>query len=639
MEGGRSALCASKMLLASISTFVFSMAILLSPQIVIPLLNVISTSAQEIPNFNVAAAGDWGCNSNASVTVNQIVSKSPELVLGLGDYSYRQTADCWLKQVDPIKSKMKITIGNHDDESSALLNQYMNSFGLAKQYYSFNYQNIHFLVLSTELSYVKGSQQYIFAENDLAEASANPEIKWIVVYYHKLAYTSAASHSAIPDLRDSMHPLFEKYKVDIVLQGHYHGYERTFPIKYNAAIPSSPIVTVREASNYRDPEGQIFLTVGTAGASLHTLGEKESYSVMQYRGFGFLNFNFTNAGATLEATFYANDGSIKDQFTFTKDTANTFPNGSSLVGAFYYPWTGGKDTPTPNQYAHWKDEGHKPPYSWASNYLPDINPAIFDPSNELYDSNDPTVVKKQLAWMDKAGVDFVISSWWGQNHYTDKALSNIFTNVLPASDNPNPNTKFVIYYEKEGFADIPVDEIISDINYIKTKYGNSEYYLKIDGKPVVFVYNTLGGAIDETPFAEAQKWDTARKQTGIFVVLKVFTDYKLNSNLADGWHQYAPTKSFEAQADWSAFVSPGFWKYDEAPRLAREDFTTFKQSVQKLAAADVRFKLIETWNEWGEGTGVEPAQKIIHDDMNGFSAAEPSYGDRYINILREYLRN
>ena len=38
--------------------------------------------------------------------------------------------------------------------------------------------------------------------------------------------------------------------------------------------------------------------------------------------------------------------------------------------------------------------------------------------------------------------------------------------------------------------------------------------------------------------------------------------------------------------------------------------------------------LLESWKEWGEGTGVEPAQEIIHDDINGFSAAEPSYSER-----------
>lgn len=41
-----------------------------------------------------AAAGAWGCNSDTQNTVNSIASKIPDLVLGLGDYSYDETEDC-----------------------------------------------------------------------------------------------------------------------------------------------------------------------------------------------------------------------------------------------------------------------------------------------------------------------------------------------------------------------------------------------------------------------------------------------------------------------------------------------------------------------------------------------------------------
>src|SRR5918994_4436811 len=47
-------------------------------------------------DFNFAAAGDWACTSDTTDTVNNIVDKNPELVLGLGDYSYEDSADCWL---------------------------------------------------------------------------------------------------------------------------------------------------------------------------------------------------------------------------------------------------------------------------------------------------------------------------------------------------------------------------------------------------------------------------------------------------------------------------------------------------------------------------------------------------------------
>ena len=41
--------------------------------------------------IKIAAVGNWGCTSNSQATVNNINSKNPELVLGLGDYSYEST--------------------------------------------------------------------------------------------------------------------------------------------------------------------------------------------------------------------------------------------------------------------------------------------------------------------------------------------------------------------------------------------------------------------------------------------------------------------------------------------------------------------------------------------------------------------
>lgn len=170
--------------------------------------------------FNVAAAGDWSCKGRAKKTVDNIIDKNPELVLGLGDYSYQNTADCWLAIVDPIDEIMKITIGNHDARwgsppneyvSDSLLNQYMSHFGLSsvpadpaylpfvhllKQYYSFDYQNAHFVVMSTQQPY--SSSQYDFVKSDLAKASSNPNIDWIIVYMHKQMYNSGRSLAAAP---------------------------------------------------------------------------------------------------------------------------------------------------------------------------------------------------------------------------------------------------------------------------------------------------------------------------------------------------------------------------------------------------------------------------------------------------------
>ena len=47
-----------------------------------------------IADYNLDAAGDWGCSSNTDNTVGNIDGKNPERVLALGDYSYSSTGSC-----------------------------------------------------------------------------------------------------------------------------------------------------------------------------------------------------------------------------------------------------------------------------------------------------------------------------------------------------------------------------------------------------------------------------------------------------------------------------------------------------------------------------------------------------------------
>jgi predicted phosphodiesterase len=269
--------------------------------------------------FNFAAAGDWGCGSNAEDTVKNIEHKNPELVLGLGDYSYEDSADCWLDIIQPINAKMKIAIGNHDTDQIGMLNKYMNHFGLSKQYYSFDYKNIHFIALSTEVSFNVNSAQHKFVENDLSKASSDPKIDWIIVYFHRPMYTSPSTHPASHILRNTYHPLFEQYGVDLVLQAHNHNYERTYPIIFNITSPSKPIETSTNSTTYLNPDGQIFATVGTGGRNVNSFDSKKDYIVKQYHGFGILNVDITNDGRTITGKFYTNNnGTIIDQFTITK---------------------------------------------------------------------------------------------------------------------------------------------------------------------------------------------------------------------------------------------------------------------------------------------------------------------------------
>jgi hypothetical protein len=256
--------------------------------------------------------------------------KDPELAFGLGDYSYASTGTCWFNKIGPIDSITKIAFGNHEDSSSEGLSGYKSHFGLSKEYYSFDYQNVHVIVMDTDVnSYSSGSAQKNFVQSDLKSASTNPNIKWIIVYLHKEMYTSPNTCSSSScsntgseptNLRNGFHAMFDQFGVDLVLQGHVHNYQRTFKIKYDPSSPSSPTITSNNANTYTEGNGEIFAVVGTGGVNFHALSGKASWvSSQQDKSFGQLDIKITNNGDKLEGKFYKNgNNAILDSFSITK---------------------------------------------------------------------------------------------------------------------------------------------------------------------------------------------------------------------------------------------------------------------------------------------------------------------------------
>ena len=90
-------------------------------------------------------------------------------------------------------------------------------------YYSFDWGNVHFVGLDTELT---GPEQAAWLDADLA-ATDKP---WKIVFGHKPPYSSG-EHGSDGAFRNHFVPLIEKHGVQLVLNGHEHDYERTRPIE------------------------------------------------------------------------------------------------------------------------------------------------------------------------------------------------------------------------------------------------------------------------------------------------------------------------------------------------------------------------------------------------------------------------
>ncbi len=323
-------------------TFVYSKLILtvkkelarFIPVLVIPLIfNIIPYSlaipmvqSQETNNFNFAVAGDFGCDIEAKKTIDIIKSKDPELIIALGDLAYKRDPQCWFDMISPLdtNNKFKISFGEHDvTRGNATYQLYLNHFNLTKPYYSFDYGNIHFLVMATAknilIPYNYTSDQYQFVNTDLAKAAHNKKINWIIVNSFRTFYSSNTTHPGLDVLQDVYHPLFDKYHVDIVFQAHNHNYQRTFPLSYNTTRQYTPIITDRENQDYRDiKHGEIFMTAGTGGADFYNFTGKSPYVVKQFLRHGFLNVESKDNGSKLSVMFYDNNGTIYDQMSISK---------------------------------------------------------------------------------------------------------------------------------------------------------------------------------------------------------------------------------------------------------------------------------------------------------------------------------
>lgn len=123
--------------------------------------------------------------------------------------------------------------------------------------------------------YLRGysaGRQTAWLERTLRAATEDERIDWIVVLMHQVAMSSAHFNGADLGIRQEWLPLFDRYGVDLVLAGHEHHFERTFPVR--GVLPGSPVLTPAPQGN--DPArmdtsaGAVHMIVGGGGHPFST---------------------------------------------------------------------------------------------------------------------------------------------------------------------------------------------------------------------------------------------------------------------------------------------------------------------------------------------------------------------------------
>ncbi len=300
----------------------------------------------------------------------------------------------------------------------------------------------------------------------------------------------------------------------------------------------------------------------------------------------------------------------------------------SITMAFFYPWYG--SPAITGSWFHWGDSGYHPPTTWTANYLPSYPDATWNPAVQLYDSNDPAVIRWQDRAMARTGIDIASASWWGIGTHEDRAFAKA---VRIAK-----SVQWCIYYELDSVGDPTPQKIHDDLRYVFDEYGPTRNYAKIDGKWLVTVYAVSGTAA-------ADRWRQAKAllaASGYPVYLNGDVGDPSAATAPDPWdalHHYNPVAyqtltTVGGSVDDSATAAPGFWRIGDQPALVRSlpQFTSaWNSSVTNHEKS--RFVFIETWSEWHEGTQIEPGQEIIADTVNGFTPSGYDYGYDFIDAV------
>lgn len=179
--------------------------------------------------------------------------------------------------------------------------------GLRGQVYSFDYKDVHFIMLDSQESeeerFVPAmlERQKIWLEKDLAATDK----KWKVVFIHRPPYNNKATDDG-NNIRRTFVPILDKYHADIVFTGHDHVYARTYPLRSNAVVANPS-------------QGTIYVATGRSGTKIYKDTLARNWNEFFYNPLDEPNYITVELqGNMLTVKALTQSGSLIDTWTIDK---------------------------------------------------------------------------------------------------------------------------------------------------------------------------------------------------------------------------------------------------------------------------------------------------------------------------------
>jgi hypothetical protein len=253
---------------------------------------------------------------------------------------------------------------------------------------------------------------------------------------------------------------------------------------------------------------------------------------------------------------------------------------------FYYPWY---STPAfDGKYAHWNQNGDVPPLDLATTYYPARGP---------YSSSDPRVVDAQMSDIASAGIQEVVSSWWGWGSPEDARLPLVMREAASHG--------LSVAVQIEPYAGRTATSVVADIAHLHA-LGISRFYIY---QPFMIDDPSWSAVLASLRAVQvwAQTVDVERAHADGFAGIYTY------DVLQYGPKTFGPlcARAHSLHLLCAPSVGPGF----DALRATgdtrirpRDDGATYDAMWKAAISAAADRVTITSYNEWHEGTQIEPAR-------------------------------
>jgi glycoprotein endo-alpha-1,2-mannosidase len=286
---------------------------------------------------------------------------------------------------------------------------------------------------------------------------------------------------------------------------------------------------------------------------------------------------------------------------------------------FFYPWWG---TPKiDGKYLHWNQRLHLPPEDLASTYYP---------ARGVYSSADRKTLRAQMKEIRAAGVDEVVSSWWGWGSPEDIRL--------PAVVREAERQKLGVAVQIE-----PYEKWLRTATVLEADLG----HLRNAGIRRVYVYRPFDEFLDVPTWADllpafpelevyGQATDVGRAEAAGFDGVYTYDVFATRGASFAG----LCTRARAAGLACAPSVGPGYnarrATSDHRVRMRRAG-KTYDEMWRAAVAAKPDRVTITSYNEWHEGTQIEAARRRPTSMYGSYESYEGAYGRTGRVAERAYL--